>query len=537
MEVIYMRNCKKTLAVILASLMLLGSTACSNNSNDSDKTDNNNGNSSSVDNNNNESETEETRQYLDNLPEDLKFDNLTVRFLVSDSTSSIALLEEDDESDIVNEAVWRRNLKMEERLGLKVEIATGAKTGYGEFNSTVKNSVTAGSDDYDILVGHTRFNINLAAEGILKNLNKVNNIDLDQSYWSKSYNDNISYNDIHYWATGDLALDYIKDIYSMFVNSSMWNDHFSDVNIYDIVKEGKWTLDTLNTYATDSYVDENGNGEVDNSDSFGVIMQQGHVLNGMFFASGVEYTAYDESGKPYVVLNSEHTIDVFNKLHSLFYDTSYGRMLGNSDFDTLSVDMFTTRRLLFCPNTFVFAENEKIRNMDDDFFIIPMPKFDENQENYRSGQYDGVPIYGIIITANEANMDAFGAALEAMCSMSSTMVLPTYYDKALKNKYSRDAETAEMIDIVHDSVASDFSFAWGDTVGSIYNNFYDNIASDQIASKLKSYGQEVWKSSLLNSTNTPKTDDLISAKNIAGDREKLYFRLLFSPSYTKSYDI
>lgn len=480
---------KRLLSIILSSLMLLSSVSCSNNSADDDKGKDT---TSSVD---TETETEETKQYLDNLPEDLKFNDLTVRFLASDNTASIALLETDDESDIVNEAVWRRNLKMEERLGLKVEIATGAKTGYGEFNSTVKNSVTAGSDDYDILAGHTRFNINLAAEGILKNLNKVNYIDLDQSYWSKSYNDSISYHDIHYWATGDLTLEYTKFIYCMFVNSVMWNDHFSDINIYDVVKEGNWTLDALNTYATDSYVDENGNGEVDNNDSFGIIMQQGHVLNGMFFASGVEYTDYDDNGNPYVVLNSEHTIDVFNKLHSLFYDTSYGRMLGNSDFDTLSVDMFTTRRLLFCPNNFVFAENEKVRNMDDDFHIIPMPKFDTEQENYRSNQYDGVPIYGILITANEANMDAFGATLEAMCSMSSTMVLPTYYDKALKNKYSRDAETAEMIDIVHNSVTSDFSFAWGDSVGSIYNIFYDNIAGDQIASKLKSYSK-LWTRSM-----------------------------------------
>lgn len=487
---IYMINGKRLLSIFLASLMLFGSVSCSNGS--SDKETDAGNTSPSVE---TEAETEETKLYLDNLPEDLKFDSLTVRFLASDNTTSIALLETDDESDIVNEAVWRRNLKIEERLGLKVEIATGAKTGYGAFNSTVKNSVTAGSDDYDILAGHTRFNINLAAEGILKNLNNVNYIDLDQSYWSKSYNDSISYHDIHYWATGDLTLEYTKFIYCMFVNSVMWKDHYSDINIYDIVKEGNWTLDVLNTYAANSYVDENGNGEVDNNDSFGIIMQQGHVLNGMFFASGVEYTDYDDNGNPYVILNSEHTIDVFNKLHDLFYNTSYGRMLGNSDFDTLSVDMFTARRLLFCPNNFVFAENEKVRNMDDDFYIIPMPKFDENQENYRSGQYDGVPIYGIIITANEANMDAFGAVLEAMCSMSGTMVLPTYYDKALKNKYSRDAETAVMIDLVHDSVDSDFSFAWGDSVGSIYNIFYDNIAGDQIASRLKSY-DKLWVRSM-----------------------------------------
>ena len=482
---------KKLLSLLLASLMLLSAVACSSGNESQNNTQQNNNTTAGE----TTAETEETKQYIDNLPEDLRFNDLTVRFLASFSTQSIGLLEEDDESDIVNESVWRRNLKIQERLGLNVEIATGAVTGYGNFNSTVMNSVTANSDDYDILVGHTRFNINLDADGILKNLNNVNYIDLDQGYWSKSYTENIGYKGIHYWATGDLAINYIQFIYCMFVNSVLWNNNFSDTSIYDIVNEGKWTLDALNTYAANSYVDENGNGEIDNDDSFGIIMQQGHVLNGMAFASNVQYTEYDEEGVPKIIVNSEHTVDVFTKLHNLFYDTSYGRMLGNGEFDTLVVQMFPTRRVLFAPNTFEFAENEKIRDMEDDFFIIPLPKFDENQENYRTNQYDGVPIYGIPITANVNNMDAFGAMLEAMCSMSSTMVLPVYYDKALKNKYSRDMETANMIDLIHDSVTSDFAFAWGDTIGGVYDIFYGNIQNDSISSKMKSY-DKIWNKNM-----------------------------------------
>ena len=43
-----------------------------------------------------------------------------------------------------------------------------------------------------------------------------------------------------------------------------------------------------------------------------------------------------------------------------------------------------------------------------------------------------------------------------------------------------------MIDIIHDSVTSDFCFAWGDTIGSMYNIFYDNIQNESIESRLKS---------------------------------------------------
>ena len=104
-------------------------------------------------------------------------------------------------------------------------------------------------------------------------------------------------------------------------------------------------------------------------------MQKGHVLNGMAFAANVVYTSYDENGTPYISVNNEHTIDVFNKLHSLFYSSTGARMLENGEFDGLTEVMFPARRLLFCPNQFQFAGNEKIREMEDNFYIIPMPKY------------------------------------------------------------------------------------------------------------------------------------------------------------------
>ena len=67
-------------------------------------------------------------------------------------------------------------------------------------------------------------------------------------------------------------------------------------------------------------------------------------------------------------------------------------MLLNEEFDEKSKNMFVEGRLLFEPHTFGFADNTAVRGMEDDFFIIPMPKYDESQEKYRVNQYDGVPL-------------------------------------------------------------------------------------------------------------------------------------------------
>ncbi|MBO5126339.1 MAG: hypothetical protein J6D10_02070, partial [Clostridia bacterium] len=227
----------------------------------------------------------------------------------------------------------------------------------------------------------------------------------------------------------------------------------------------------------------------------GVIMQQGHVLNGMVFAADIQYTGIDADGNYTAALNSEHTVDAFNKLHTLFYSTDYGRMLENAAFDTTCVEMFTGDRLLFCPNTFGFTSNEKIRDMESDFYVIPLPKYDDTQENYRVNQYDGVPIYGAPTTIAEDKIPMIASVLEAMCSMTSDMVIPVYYDMALKNKYSRDQTTAQMIDLIHDSITADFCFYWGDSLVGMMGFFYENIQNAEIASKLKSM-EKAWNKAL-----------------------------------------
>ena len=421
--------------------------------------------------------------YLDDLPADLDFGGMEIRFVSSFESTNIALSEEDDTGDVVNAALWQRNSEIESRFGLKIKLVE--QTGYDHFNKTVTNSITAGSDDYDVFCGHTRFNVNLASMHYLINLNGVENLDLSKPYWSKLYNDNVNYKDNYYWITGDISNNFIAFIYAMFCNTTMWADYYTDDDIYSVIDSGSWTLDKLSEFSEGVYTDLNGDGKPGNEDVWGLVMQEGHILNGMSFAAGVVYTSVGDDGRYFVSVNNEHTINVFNKMHSMFFDHDYCNLMPNAEYDTPALEMFSEGRVLFMPSTFGTAGNKLTRGMQNDFTIIPFPKYDENQENYRVNQYDGVPIYGIPITVPADRTPAIGCALEAMCSMNSSIVIPAYYEIALKNKYTRDEKTAKMIDLIHDSVAVDFSFAWGDTVSGIYEIFYGNIRKDSIASTLE----------------------------------------------------
>ena len=101
---------------------------------------------------------------------------------------------------------------------------------------------------------------------------------------------------------------------------------------------------------------------------------------------------------------------------------------------------------------------ESFREMEDDFYLIPLPKFDKDQPTYRSAVGDNVQLMGLAYTCQ--NIEAATATLELMAYYSAQMVTPSYYDEALKYKYTRDEEAAEMIDLIAECAYTDFVLIW-----------------------------------------------------------------------------
>ena len=328
----------RLLCLILSGLLTLSALACANGSNDAEDA----GTPEAPAAGTVDAEPEETEKpYLDNLPETMDLDGYEFRFLTAEETDSVELNDDNTGTPLdatISDAYWRRNEALAGRLNASMVLSE--KTGYGNFSATATQSVTAGSDDYDVFCGHTRFNVALAASGYIMKMNEngfMNTIDLSAPYWSQLFIENINYRDNIYWLTGDLTHNFISIIYAMFVNGTVWGNFYPGEDVYGMVLEGGWTLDKMASLCEGVYQDLNGNSEIDKADAFGVVMQKGHTLNGMVFANGVTYTGIDDEGNYSVVLNNEHTVDVFNKLHSIFYSTSYAIMLENADFDGTAV--------------------------------------------------------------------------------------------------------------------------------------------------------------------------------------------------------
>lgn len=439
-----------------------------------------------------ETEEETEADPLAHLPTGIDYGGYDIRFLSGFEEISLQLGEEDDTGDIVNDAYWRRNKQLEERL--KVTLSLPQAADHLAFSTKAQQAVAAGTNDYQVFCGHTRHHVGIAASGYLMNLNDagaMDIIDFSRPYWNQAYTENINYKDNLFWLSGDLTHNVIAYLYCIFVNAALLENYHTGMNIYDIVFEGDWTLDKMAELSEGVYRDLNGDGKRDRSDQYAVIMQQGHTLNGLFFAGGVTFTGTDEEGNYKIVLNSEHTVNLFEKIHNMFYKNENNAMYTNAEYADLSEAQFTKDKVLFCPQMFQFAGTDRVRSMETDFYVIPMPKFDASQENYRSLQWDGLPIYGIPTSLPVDEIEMVATVLEVDCALTSEIVMPAYYDVALKNKYSRDPVAAQMMDIIKSNVTSDFAYLWGDSISNLLEFLFTAIPSENIASQLKT-GEKMW---------------------------------------------
>lgn len=121
---------------------------------------------------------------------------------------------------------------------------------------------------------------------------------------------------------------------------------------------------------------------------------------------------------------------------------------------------FAQEKLAFVPATFESAFGV-LRSMESTYGILPMPKYDEAQEQYMTNAWDQYSVYGIPKTVGDESLTLIGVVTEALAAETYKTVFPVYYDVVLKNRYSADPDAANMVDLIMAGRNFDFAFMFG----------------------------------------------------------------------------
>ncbi len=401
----------------------------------------------------------------DTLPDNLDYAGTVIRVKSrgGDIDVKAEFYSEGVDGEVINDAVYARNKAVEERLNVILEIILTDGTRHSEFGNDIRNSVMADSDDFDLAANAMYNQIPLSLDGMFLDLNALDYLDFSQPWWNQAFSEMTSYEGRNYLCMGELSQTMISGAFCMFFNKTIFNEFYpDDPSLYETVNAGTWTLDKLISYCTPLYADLNGNGQADEYDRYGNYYRNEKSLGADSFAGGCNLNILMKNNDGTYTYNGtgERTASFVEKMEELLFENNNTFRWTYND-DTVMTAMLDEQVLFL---TWMLTGINDLRDMEDDYGIIPMPKLDEAQENYNAFCHDGSSAFALPVTVNEPNMIA--AFLEAMAAETYRVVTPAYFETALKGKYSRDDETSQMLDLIVDGIYLDIAYIYGQNLGT-----------------------------------------------------------------------
>ena len=432
------------------------------------------------------------REYIeDSIPEDLSFANAnknTVTFFTRNDreTTKIEMDTETTTNNTMNDAVFYRNATVEDRLGITIN-QIGQPGTYGvhtEWLNQLRNSVLTKSGDYDCAAVYASQGSALALEGMYYNVKDLDRIDFSKVWWNQSLLSELELFDTLYFLGGDIALTQTE--YAGFVayNKKIYDEYFMDTDIYQLVRDGEWTIDKLYEMSSQVWVDENNSGIADDGDILGYQDVPGSGYLDLWLAAlGIKITEFDSEGYPYLTFYNEKSINAFEKLRKLNYDNR-----GAAGFSAPRTETkFANENVLF--NATVFEYCEQFRDMNASYGALPLPKYDTEQEDYATYVQNGCSLITVLSTCKDSDKDLIGATLELMAAESYRQVTPQYYEICLKGKYSSNAEDAEMYDTILKGIKLDFGFIYAtaslEAINSLFRDLEGDFAKNYQSNQIK----------------------------------------------------
>ncbi len=431
---------------------------------------------------------EVTTELTDGLP-DKNMEEFELSILgdggLTNTWITVQLDAESETGEKINDAIYKRNRAMEERFNCKIVVSTN-----GWYN-TVKNYgtfVMSGDNVYDIIM--VQATDSMTVIDYLADFNNVPHVRLDKEWWNPLASSIYAMGGKQTAAAGNFSLSYASAANCLLFNKRLYDEMNVGENMYDLVREGKWTFDKFVEIAKKAVNDVDGNTVMDANDTYGYAGVIKSIHHQFVIGAGLHYVDSDPEGYPsFNVAEDEKFIGLFEKFVNLYNENPNIYFWPADVNDDNCRPQFAKGSVLFCN---AWPHNVgTLREMKDDFGILPSPKYDEAQEIYYSNMANG-EVTTLPRSFQEDRLENIGILLEAMSFYTNQEIYPVYKEVVVDTQYTRDDDSIEMLDIIFANVVYDFGVnIWQSNVG---NRIMTDIVipkSDAIVSTLTTIQTEL----------------------------------------------
>lgn len=411
-----------------------------------------------------EVQEEEEEVLKDNLPdadfEGYKFRILSCQFVGRELATF--LVTDEMTGDAVNDAVFVSSSGVADRFNIDFE--TISVSDINALANTVKASVTSGADDIDIQCGQDIATCSLSKEGMFLNMFNVEQYDFSKPWWPANIIEKLQLAGKLYLGSNYLTYNGLHWTRVLIANK----DRFDECGLampYETIISGDWYVDTMRALIENTARDLDGDGDMDKDDFYGFMMGSGSTYCVQDCAGLNFYSkANDELNVSYDLERTEKFVEIWRHFFEL-PDAVYGD--GANEF---SSEKFRRNQVLIA-TTMIGTTYDEFRDCDFRYSILTYPKLDELQQNYVNTCTDA--FWAIPITAY-SHIDIIGTITEALSCANYQNVLPVYFETAIKTKLSDSPDDAAQFDIIRDSRAIGFEFAYSLTFSNVFSSLVMN---------------------------------------------------------------
>lgn len=337
----------------------------------------------------------------------------------------------------LNDLVYNRNSHIMDLYNVTM---IAEDLDYSKINEMVKKDATSGDTSYDLYLTNYTANT-LATQGYLYDFYTMPHVNLKNVWWDQNEIADMTIRNKLYLAIGDISPTELLTSECILFNKVLFDANGIPYP-YEDALNGTWTLDKLFAIADGRTTDLNGDGTIHVDDDLFSITCWNDYGNALFYGAGGDGSRFDADGNVALHIDLEQFTNIYSKIYVAINGTKANY---ENQSHERSFKVFEEGRAFFCGITFQKIETF-LREMEDDYGVLPNPKYDENQQNYSTCVSGAGSM--VVVPKTCTDPEFIGSMLEAMAAVSYDMITPDLIDTMASTKNVRDRESSDIVQMI-----------------------------------------------------------------------------------------
>ena len=270
-----------------------------------------------------------------------------------------------------------------------------------------------------------------------------------------------------FFAENEINIQYDEATWVLFFNKNLIGQYLLD-SPYELVRENGWTMDRMHELMTTVAHDENGNGRMNAPEDYFGFSTHWSSYVGLLAGAGESLVRPDGEGGYVSNLATERMLLIAERINAIINDETAtvipGRFKGASasDDNEWAITTFYNGHSLFYGE--VIGKFADLREMENDFGLIPFPKYEPEQEYYTCEVLTSALAY--VMPRSVLDKERASNITEALAIDSHGDFMNAYLDTTITGKSIRDEDSREMLQIIFEYRVYDLGdiFGWANIV-------------------------------------------------------------------------